>query len=418
MGTHETQLLFKGWGHRYGGMMMTRTSALTILSFLILACQDDQAQRDDSPMANAQDMGVTEAMDQSFTSDVTEASDAERHEENPRVDSGSVDADVESLEEVDAETRIEAQDSMPVEAPVEPVCPPPELDCGEIDVHDANATNRYPIVFVHGMGGFENLGPWDYFYGIPALLSENGYGVHITVTDPFNSSIIRTDQLAPQIDRILDCTCRPKINIIAHSQGGIDARLLISDRGYADRIASLTTISSPHRGTRVADVLLGLTDGPIDGLVDGLADAFTGVVWGESQEDPNLRIAMASCSTEAMAEFNVLYPNDPAVSYFSYAGFSGRLANGRPECEGSELDIPRHGDTVAPEFLASFLFLGGITRANDGLVEVESARWGRFRGCLPADHLDEIGQLGGVVDEFDYRRFYRRHAEFLADEGF
>ena len=65
----------------------------------------------------------------------------------------------------------------------------------------------------------------------------------------------------------------------------------------------------------------------------------------------------------------------------------------------------------------SFAFLGGSLVANDGLVPVESARWGRFRGCIPADHLDEIGQIGGLVDRFDYRRFYLELAEFIGDEG-
>ena len=199
---------------------------------------------------------------------------------------------------------------------------------------------------------------------------------------------------------------------------GIDARLLISRDGYGDRVASLTTISTPHRGTRVADALLGLTDGPVDGLLDGFVSAFTGVVWGPPQEDPNLRAAMESCSRPAMESFNEAHPNDARVAYYSFAGFSGVTANGRPECEGSELSIPRRGDVMAPEFLASFLFLGGARTANDGLVPVSSARWGRFRGCVPADHLDQIGQLGGLVDTFDYRRFYRQHADFLAGEGF
>ena len=168
--------------------------------------------------------------------------------------------------------------------PVPDACPPAELDCEGILPHNPNAASRYPIVFIHGMGGFENLGPLDYYYGIPALLRENGYGAHVTVTDPFNTSEVRTDQLRPQIDRILGCTCRPKLNLIAHSQGGIDARLLISRDGYGDRVASLTTISTPHRGTRVADALLGLTDGPVDGLLDGFVSAFTGVVWGPPQE--------------------------------------------------------------------------------------------------------------------------------------
>jgi len=326
--------------------------------------------------------------------------------------------DIEDAAHLDSEPQIDITVDAGSADPPAQSCPPIDVECDGIAPHDRNSVNRYPIVFIHGMGGFENLGPWDYFYGIPNLLRENGYSAYITVTDPFNTSEVRTEQLRPQIDRILSCTCGSKLNLIAHSQGGIDARLLISDRGYGDRIASLTTISTPHRGTRVADALLGLTDGPIDGLVDGFMDAFTGAVWGPPQEDPNLRAAMATCTRPAMEAFNAAHPNDEGVAYFSFAGFSGITANGRPECDDSELPIPRRGDVMAPEFLASFLFLGGSLTANDGLVPVSSAKWGRFRGCIPADHLDQIGQLGGVVDTFDYRRFYRQHAEFLADEGF
>ena len=299
-----------------------------------------------------------------------------------------------------------------------PLCPPPDLDCDGIAIHDRNAPHRNPIVLVHGMGGFENLGPLEYYYGIPELLGRNGYQVHITITDPFNSSEVRAQQLAPQIDQILACACKDKVNLIAHSQGGIDARLLISGMGYADRVSSLTTISSPHRGTRTADAILGLTNAPTQGLVDMFLAAFSGVVYGPPDEDPDVHAAMTSCSTVAMRNFNERYPNAEEVAYYSYAGFSGLLADGRPECEGSELAIPRQGDVIAPEFAVGFAFLGGILVANDGLVTVESAKWGRFRGCVPADHLDEIGQIGGIVDRFDYRRFYLELAEFIGDEGF
>jgi triacylglycerol lipase len=50
-----------------------------------------------------------------------------------------------------------------------------------------------------------------------------------------------------------------KIHIIAHSMGGLDARLLISRnlKGLRDRIASLTTLCTPHEGSLAADFLTG-----------------------------------------------------------------------------------------------------------------------------------------------------------------
>jgi triacylglycerol esterase/lipase EstA (alpha/beta hydrolase family) len=59
---------------------------------------------------------------------------------------------------------------------------------------------------------------------------------------------------------------------------------------------------------------------------------------------------------------------------------------------------------------------------NDGVVSVESAIWGDFLGCVPADHADEIGQFGDEGTNgrtgWNHVRFYRNHAFALAEAGF
>jgi triacylglycerol lipase len=45
------------------------------------------------------------------------------------------------------------------------------------------------------------------------------------------------------------------------------------------------------------------------------------------------------------------------------------------------------------------------------MVSVQSARWGEFQGCVPADHFDEVGQIartGAIASGFDHIAFYRR----------
>ncbi|MGC6416523.1 MAG: esterase/lipase family protein [Bradymonadia bacterium] len=400
-------------------------SVLMFLSFA--ACDSPSPAR--APAPEPTDARVTSASSDSQTNLMEDASlesmDAFNRTQSDSsaplpFDIGPQTADADTsdatLDEPTDASSADASDIAP-DARMERGCQPDRNACAMLPSRLPNSRTNNPIVFVHGMGGFENLGPWDYFYGVPAQLREAGYETYITVSDPFNTSLIRSQQLRPQLDLIRDCACANRLNIIAHSQGGIDMRLLISDGGYGRHIASLTTISTPHRGTQVADALLGLTDGPVQGIADGLLNVFSGFVWDDQQEDPDIAAAMQTCSTQAMQRFNEVMLDDPDVQYFSYAGFSGRLADGRPECLGGELPIPRRGDTIAPEFATSFLYLGGILRANDGLVPVESAKWGRFRGCLPADHLDQIGQLGGLVDTFNYREFYEEHAAFLVDEG-
>ena len=47
-----------------------------------------------------------------------------------------------------------------------------------------------------------------------------------------------------------------KVNIIAHSKGGLDSRYAISKLGSDKYVASLTTINTPHHGCLFAEYLL------------------------------------------------------------------------------------------------------------------------------------------------------------------
>jgi triacylglycerol lipase len=57
---------------------------------------------------------------------------------------------------------------------------------------------------------------------------------------------------------------------------------------------------------------------------------------------------------------------------------------------------------------------------SDGLVTVKSAKWGTFQGCIPADHLDEVGMpnlSGADLSIFDSLRFYREVVAELRAHG-
>jgi triacylglycerol lipase len=60
---------------------------------------------------------------------------------------------------------------------------------------------------------------------------------------------------------------------------------------------------------------------------------------------------------------------------------------------------------------------GGL---NDGVVSVHSAQWGRMRGCIPADHLDQVKDAGGPlwITGYDSARFLRNIAFELAKRGY
>ncbi len=256
-----------------------------------------------------------------------------------------------------------------------------------------------PLVLMHGMAGFDQLGALDYFYGVPEALAEDGFDVFVADVDPIQSIDVRAQQAAATIDQALAESDAPKVHLIAHSQGGLDARHLISAHGYGDRVASLTTVSTPHRGTRIADLALGLAPDAALSAADALAAL---ALAGVSAEEADLSGQLEDLSTAHAMSFNTAHPDDPHVAYYSAAGRTWLLPDDETQ------------DQVDPALAASYLIELALEGPNDGLVAVESAAWGTFLGELPADHADEVGWWPGTPQPaFDHIAWYRALAAFL-----
>ncbi len=279
---------------------------------------------------------------------------------------------------------------------------------------------KYPLVLVHGF-----LGSADGFASFHARIGEalvaDGHDVHRVSLPPLGDVEIRSRALAEQVDEILARTGAEKVNLVAHSMGGLDARVLVSTLGYGDRVASLTTISTPHRGSRIADVGLGFVSGAKDDALDSVAKLF-----GAKPEDADLVGALVDLAEKSADAFNAAHPDDPRVYYQSWAGVSSVLAipnrADRDACEGKLLAHPNRADHMHPLFVPGVAFVAHGKKPNDGLVLVSSAKWGNFRGCIPADHADEIGVFSREpLDKhsgFDFVRFHRNVAFDLAARGF
>lgn len=280
----------------------------------------------------------------------------------------------------------------------------------------------YPIVFVHGMAGFDTLRPLgatiQYWGDVVADLRARGETVFNVTLPPYDSSEARSRVLETELAAILGQTGAAKVNLIAHSQGGLDARLLISPNGlrWGDRVQTLVTVSTPHRGTKVADIVAGVGDAlpssVADGVFEGLAKALQVTVY-DLKSDPHLRAQLKELSEEHTKKvFNPQYVDDGRVRYLSWAGRSN-LRPGFGVCDGAAYpNKPTKLDVLNP-LLATVVAAtewGLPPKASDGLVTVESAKWGTFQGCVPADHLDEIGaqDVNGIdLTVFDYPAFYR-----------
>lgn len=290
----------------------------------------------------------------------------------------------------------------------------------------------YPIVLVHGFSGWSDAGPLEYFFDVLGDLEEHGeVDVYAPALPPYNSSDQRALVLAQFIDDVIEETGRAKVHVIAHSQGGVDARRVVSGLGYARKVASLTTVASPHRGTPLADSAQLAPDGALNPAGHMLAWLIGAVdsppndgSWDSDETtttdpwDADMAAAAFLLSSEGMDAFNQAHPDPEDVPLFSVAAYSNLL--GAPAvCDDGVWEVPSRVDAVDAFLLGSGLFLSGADllepRANDGIVPTDSMVWGTLLGCVPADHFDEIGQIAdlvpGLLSGFSHKDLYRKLVE-------
>ena len=220
------------------------------------------------------------------------------------------------------------------------------------------------------------------------------------------------------IQSVLASTGASKVVIIGHSQGGMDARWAASND--PDQVAAVITVATPHRGSPVADVAAGLLPGDSDAALDALADVFG--LSGTSFEG-----VLGEMTTAGSVAFNAATPDAPGVKYWSVAGRSN--LSGADQCPPSST-ITREWDgsvdtmkaVLSP--VAAILSLAALpaTPVHDGLVTLDSAQWGTFLGCVPADHFDEVcqiaGQSPGIANSFECLQLYGNLGTMLTNAGY
>jgi triacylglycerol lipase len=126
---------------------------------------------------------------------------------------------------------------------------------------------RYPIFFMHGLAGFDSLlNVMDYWLGVDELLTNTGYHVEIHGVPAFDTTYVRTGYWQEYLQELVDTGVGRKFNLIGHSQGGLDARYFASVLDTENRVASITTIATPHTGSSVAELLsMGMDISPDNG---------------------------------------------------------------------------------------------------------------------------------------------------------
>ncbi len=243
------------------------------------------------------------------------------------------------------------------------------------------ARARYPLVLCHGLFGFDEIeiAGWRhaYFRGVPARLERSNWRVSLARVSGAGSMEVRANELAAYV-RGIDA---PKVNLIAHSAGGLDARLAVARLGLKERVASVVTVGTPHRGTPLAD----LGDGLAARL--GLRRALERMGVGPE--------VLRDLTVARMEAFNAEVRDAPDVFYGSV------VAVARRPLETNLLLVP------------SYLWLKRRAGDNDGVVPASSQMWGEILARIEADHFAQIGWSL----RFDAADFYAWLARDLRGRG-
>lgn len=234
----------------------------------------------------------------------------------------------------------------------------------------------YPIILAHGIARLDELlnvtfryddapdDRFNYFKGIRSTLEDAGFLAYHSGVPWAASVTLRARALKQNVLQILAKTGAPKVNIIAHSMGGLDARHMLFDsqsERLHTKVGAVVTIGTPHLGMSFADFgvqryRLAITVFNSLGLdLEGFEDL----------------------TTDACGKFNEMAANFEATCGVVFRTLAG---------------VQTLSATFFPLKL-SWAYINDHEGANDGLVPLSSARWKDeyFKQQIVADHLNEIG---------------------------
>ncbi|MGN1338850.1 MAG: esterase/lipase family protein [Oscillospiraceae bacterium] len=266
---------------------------------------------------------------------------------------------------------------------------------------DQVCRTKYPILLVHGVF-FRDSHILNYWGRIPAELEANGAVIFYGEQQSAASVEKSATELAERIETLVRKTGCGRVNIIAHSKGGLDSRYAISRLGADKYVASLTTINTPHHGCLFAEYLLN--NAP-DSFVKTVENIYNSAFRRLGDHEPDFLAAVSDLTNSSCEEFNKNTPDMPGVMYRSVGSHARCSKSGRFPLNMSYPLVKKYdGD-------------------NDGLVALTSAPWGEdFTVLHPSGkrgitHADVIDLNRENIPGFDVREFYVQLVNGLKKRG-
>ncbi len=256
---------------------------------------------------------------------------------------------------------------------------------------------RYPILLVHGVM-LKDILFMKSFGNIRSVLTRAGYTVFTSNVDGLGTTDTNADQLHAEVMDILAQTGAEKINLIAHSKGGLDCKKMIEKYGMEDQVASLTTLCTPHKGSPIATALLKLPNWFVR-LVSFWLN-FWYRIFGDRHPD-----ALAVCQELVLVDKIEDTARDISPKIYCQS-YSSTLKSSRDDFI---MGIP----------LIFSHYYG--EQDSDGMVSADSAQFGNYRGaCVDASasHSEVVDLLPDKKTRQKIYTFYTTLCQELAQRGF
>lgn len=260
---------------------------------------------------------------------------------------------------------------------------------------------KYPILLVHGVF-FRDNKLLNYWGRVPAELAANGAEVYYGEHQSAASVEASAAELAERIKEVLRESGAEKVNIIAHSKGGLDCRYAICKLGIAEYVASLTTVNTPHRGCGFAEYLLNKIPETVQ---NDVADKYNKAARALGDTEPDFMAAVRDLTAEKCKKLDEELKMPQGIFCASI---------------GSVMPKPTHG-----KFPLNFSYplVKYFDGANDGLVSATSFEFGekytflKPQGGRGISHGDMIDLNRENIEGFDVREFYVRLVSDLRERG-
>lgn len=235
-----------------------------------------------------------------------------------------------------------------------------------------NITLTYPVLLCHGYGAIASLVKPSPLYDVAMLMRSHHVLAFAPNIVPYAKIETRAESWVDIIQTLVDELPAQKINVVAHSMGGLDMRYALAHLDISHKVASFTTISTPHHGTSLAELTLKTPDAIKDKLADFL-DWMGNRIFPEGKSD-SVGSAEQLTRKHILEQFNPQTPDVQGVPYYSFSSAVGKDTD--------------HPINVINRFQNNHIYdEEGI---NDGMVSVESSKWGQHIKTTNLSHLEQM----------------------------